>query len=219
MLIRHRLLRRILALLVIISISIFSILGVQAQEPYANTVYAVYLDIISYPADILSSSANGSASGHSFIVVHNSNSYSIKVGHMTVPSRSAVTISTFGNRTAHKGVWYNVEGYYSSVIEAEDIAKLSTGITQAELTTLNYYINNYDAYEMITNNCSHFSMRCWNAVSDITLTGGTPLILYNSIKAQGGVTSGIDVPSKTISNIAYQTSTSIVYDSSGANSE
>lgn len=68
----------------------------------------------------------------------------------------------------------------------------------------------------LSNNCAHFSKRCWNAVSDITLNGGTPLALRMSIKENGGQTSGIDVPSKSISDIAYQTDTSIVYDTSGA---
>lgn len=208
------LLRKMMVWSIVISMFIFNVLGVQAQETYANTVYAVYLDIVSYSSSVLTS--EGSGNGHSFIVVHNSNAYAITVGHMRVPARSSVTVSVFDNRAAHKGVWYNIEGYCSSAIEGVSPARLSTGLSETELNTLNSYINNYDYYSYTSNNCSQFSKRCWNAVSDVQLSGGAPTLLRASILANGGSTSGVDIPSKSISSIAYQTSTSIVYDKSGA---
>lgn len=30
---------------------------------------------------------------------------------MPVSSGDSITIGTYGNRNAHKGIWYNIEGY------------------------------------------------------------------------------------------------------------
>lgn len=54
-------------------------------------------------------------------------------------------------------------------------------------------------------------------MSDVKLSGGTPILLRASIVSNGGSTSGVDVPNKSISSIAHQTSTSIKSDPSGAN--
>lgn len=211
---KNRFLKKMVAVLIVVSVVLLGALDVYAQQPYSNAEFAVSLDIISYNSPVLTS--DGSGNGHSFIVVHNFNSYAIQVGHMRVPSNESVTVSVFDNRANHKGVWYNIEGYHASAIENASPARLSTGLSQEELNTLNSYINNYDYYSLASNNCSQFSKRCWNAVSDVKLSGGIPTLLRNSIVSHGGSTSGVDVPNKSISSIAYQTSTSVKSDSSGA---
>lgn len=77
------------AVLIVVSVVLLSALDVYAQQPYSNAEFAVCLDIISYSSPALTS--DGSGNGHSFIVVHNLNSYAIRVGHMSVPSNGSVT--------------------------------------------------------------------------------------------------------------------------------
>ena len=40
----------------------------------------------------------------------NTSNSTITVGHMPVKPNQSVTIGTFGNRKAHTGIWYNIEG-------------------------------------------------------------------------------------------------------------
>lgn len=207
--------KKIVAIFLGLSLCFSSVTAVYAQTPYANAVYSVSLDIVSYPSGVLTSN-NNSETGHSFLVVRNYNSYSIRVGHMSVPAGGTVTVSVFGNRSAHQGVWYNIEGCYSSGINSSNAIRLTTVLTESKLATLNNYINNYDYYDLFDNNCALFSVRCWNAVSDVDLTGTIPIDLWYSIYGTYDFNTNTSVPSKTIYDVAYQTSNSIEYDESGA---
>ena len=84
------------------------------------------------------------------------------------------------------------------------------------MATLNNYINNYDYYDLATNNCASFSVRCWNAVSDVDLTGAIPIDLWYSMIYTYDYNTNTSVPSKTIYDVAYQTTNSIEYVASGA---
>lgn len=93
---------------------------------------------------------------------------------------------------------------------------MATGVTADELVAVNSAINNHD-YWTLTNNCSSFAGDVWNAGnSGRTLTESNPSSLANSIKSYSGFTTNPTIPSKSLKSIAYQTSNSIQYDSTGA---
>jgi len=61
-------------------------------------------------------------------------------------------------------------------------------ITQSDLDTINELIAENDTWSL-TNNCSSFAVKIWNAVSTIQLSAGlinTPNNLIDSIKSQSG---------------------------------
>lgn len=161
------------------------------------------------------SSGISSGSGHAFLVIKNTSDSEITVGHMPVGTHDSVTIGTFGNRSAHCGIWYNVEGYH----RPSPSYGLLMGVTPKDLATINRTINSNDSWSL-SNNCSSFAAKVWNAVNPTkNLSGGTPAILANNIQYycdQAGYYENPEIPSKARSTIARHTTTSYVYDPSGA---
>lgn len=65
-------------------------------------------------------------------------------------------------------------------------------VTQSDINTINNLINNNDKWSL-TNNCSSFAVKIWNAVSFVNLSAGVPNIptaLMNSIKSKSGYSTG-----------------------------
>ena len=182
-----------------------------ADEVQPCITFVASLQVISAP--ISGSIGSAGISGHSFIVVKNTSNSTITVGHMPVSAGDSVTVGTFGNRNAHKGIWYNIEGYSKPKGASYG---LQTGLTLNDLNTINTVINNNDNWTL-TNNCSIFAKKVWNAVyPSKALTGTDPLTLSNSIKSKEYWIADPAVPSKTKDKIARHTSTGYVYDTSGA---
>lgn len=151
---------------------------------------------------------------HSFIVIENISSSSITVGHMSVPAGSSVTVGTFGNRSTHTGIWYNIEGYTGVSYACYG---LTTGLTSSELSTVNSKINANDTWTL-TKNCSYFAKQVWNSIasSSYQISGGNPADIVTSIKSKQYYLTNPTIPSKSKSSIAYQTSSSITYSTAGA---
>lgn len=187
-----------------------------AAETNSNAGFSATLEIISYPYSFERINSDNLGQGHSFIVVRNFNAYSIRVGHYSVPAKKSVTVSVFDNRKNHSGIWYNIESYAASEINNTQIAKLSKGITQNELNTLNTFLNSNDYYNLFSHNCTSFSVGCWNSVSPATLSANTPTTLYQNIKKNSSCLTNANLPYLPISSIAYQTPSSVCYDTSGA---
>lgn len=174
--------------------------------------FCATLQIVSCPNATSITSGSGIL-GHSFLIVKNTGYTTITVGHMSVPVGESITIGTYGNRSNHKGIWYNIEGYNGL---SGTRYGLTTGLTGSQLSTLNQTINNNDTWSLFKN-CSYFSKTVWNSVNDnVTLSGTNPSSLANSIKKQSGYQTNPSIPSKSINTIARHTSTGIVYDKSGA---
>lgn len=150
------------------------------------------------------------SNNHSFLVIYNKSSSSIKVGHHTVAKDGSCTIGTWGNIKEHVGIWYNLEGYYSM---AKHVS-VSKYITAAELSTMNSSINAYDKWNIFVN-CSSFATETWNSISDVKVSAGvvnTPASLASSIKSKfpNSYVTNRSIPTKTRNNFYYHTSTSIV---------
>ena len=100
--------------------------------------------------------------GHSFLTFTNTSNSNITVGHMPVAPGESITIGTFGNRSAHSGIWYNIEGYCGV---SSTSYSLVTATTASELVSINAAINSHD-YWTVTSNCSSFARDVWNAGND-----------------------------------------------------
>lgn len=155
------------------------------------------LTIYSDPWAINSSSGIG---GHSYISVKNVGTSNIQVGNLggIAPSKT-ISIGSWGNKTEHSGVWYNLECWYT-VMQGEftSSASLSMPLSASQLTTVNNYIINHDAWS-ITNNCSYFASNVWNLVcasSDQVSAGvpPTPMNLYNSINGKSSHVHNLILP-------------------------
>lgn len=173
--------------------------------------FAATMQIVSFTGGGGISSSVG-LNGHTFLIFKNIGNSEITIGHMPLEAGDSVTIGTFGNRSAHEGIWYNIEGYGGAT---PPTYALLTGVTYGELIDINKAINDHDSWS-ITDNCSSFAVDVWNAGnSGKTLSGGNPAAVVNSIKRQDGYTTNPTIPSKSASDIARHTSSGYVYDSSG----
>ena len=148
-----------------------------------------------------SSGGDGSSTfgTHAFITVKNMSQSNINIGKFSgiVPGKT-MSIGTWGNKSEHTGLWYNLESYfvyynnaYASRVSASYL------ITATQLNTLNSYVINNDRWSLLTN-CSSFASGAWNSVVDSAYRLGagvpsTPRNLSNSIKAKfpGAPTGGL----------------------------
>ena len=179
--------------------------------------WSVTMKIVAYTKDDQSSSMGGW--GHAFLAFYNDGTVDITIGHMTVEPNSSVTISTFDDRSAHKGIWYNIEGHNIAGIDWVTAAAMTISLTEAELETVNDAINSHDRWELL-DNCCGFSGDVWNSVapSKYTVSGLVPSALYTSIKSfpDYETTVSYDLYYQPLSKIAYHTDKSFVYSPSGA---
>lgn len=167
---------------------------------------------------IFSSNDGGSSSwntsGHAFIAFKNSSSSSVTVGGINVGSGHEITIGTWGNKSQHEGIWYNLESYFANSDSAYgNRVSLSTSVTQSDINTINDIIRNNDKWSL-TNNCSSFAVKVWNSVSSTTLSAGslnTPTSLMSNIKSKSGYQTGRSIGNTTpigyVSNGSFVTVT------------
>lgn len=204
-----RIISFILSIIILLSFSTIA----YANEVQPRITFVASLEVISAP--IAGSSGISGISGHSFIVVKNISSSTITVGHMPVSAGDSVTIGTYGNRNAHKGIWYNIEGYGGIKGTSYELA---CALTSTDLYSVNTVINNNDKWT-VTNNCSYFAKTVWNtAYPSNKISGTDPLTLANSIKSKNLCVTNPNIPYKAKNKIARHTTNGYVYDSSGATS-
>lgn len=133
------------------------------------------------------SSSSWSTSGHAFFSFKNTSYCPVTVGGLTVLVDEEITFGTWGNQSAHKGIWYNLEPYLINNYEAYgNRVSLSINITQEDIDRINDLIADNDTWAAL-NNCSSFATRIWNEISTITLSAGTPntpTALMSSIKSK-----------------------------------
>lgn len=134
-------------------------------------------------------SSSSNTSGHAFLSFSNTSSSSVVVGGLTVAPGEEITFGTWGNKSAHVGIWYNLESYFIHSQGAYDNrVSLSVGITQSSVNSINTIMEDYDTWGVL-NNCASFAIRVWNAVCSTTLSAGTidnPTDLMTSIRSNSG---------------------------------
>ena len=123
-----------------------------------------------------------------------------------------MTIGTFGNRSVHRGIWYNIEAANASGFpNTQDLACLTQMVDASELTTLNNAINNNDYYNAVVANCCDFAVTVWNSVASSSMqldTGGSLLVpneLIGIIRTKSGYSNSFSMTQKSAQSIAYHT--------------
>ena len=204
--------KRIISIfLTLLIISSMSVPAFAAKESQPKIDFVATMQIVSYSGGGLGSSVG--YAGHSFLIFTNTSNSQITVGHFPVGVGEQITIGTFGNRPAHYGIWYNIEGYRG--ISSTSYGLL-TGVTAGELIVINSKINSLDYWSQV-NICSFFAREVWNAGnSGKPLSGWNPANLAASIRNYSGYITSPSIPSKPLSSIARHTPNGFEYDSSGA---
>lgn len=150
-------------------------------------------------------------SGHAFLAFENTSSSSITIGGLTVAAGEEITFGTWGNKSAHTGIWYNLESYFIHNQNAyTNRVSRSVVVTPNDIDDINTIIANNDTWSVL-NNCASFAVKVWNAVAATTLTAGspnTPTSLMASIKSKAGYRTGRAVQQNT--RIGYVSSGSFV---------
>lgn len=137
-------------------------------------------------------------SGHAFLSIENVSNSTITVGGLSVGSGKTVTVGTWGNKSEHTGLWYNLEGYFQDDSAAfSDAVSLRVDLSSNLLNTVSRNIKNNDSWSMLSN-CSTFATKIWNSVCTTTVSAGipnTPTSTVNSIKSYSNLYStGVGIP-------------------------
>jgi hypothetical protein len=121
------------------------------------------------------SSSSWSTDGHAWITIKNISSSNITVGYFgNIAPNKMMSLGTWGNKNEHTGLWYDLESYFYSNINAFTTSKsISMSINATQLNTVNSYILNHDSWSVL-NNCSSFACGLWNSVSSTQLSAGIP---------------------------------------------
>lgn len=61
--------------------------------------------------------------GHSWFVIENYKSTSLRIGHYNIGGKRKMTIGTWGNIKQHKGIWYNIEAFINNFPEHVSVGK------------------------------------------------------------------------------------------------
>lgn len=149
-------------------------------------------------------SSSWNTSGHAFLAFENTSNSKVTIGGLTVKSGEGITFGTWGNQSAHNGIWYNLESYFINVLsESTNHVSLSTSVTSDDVSSINTIIAENDKWGLF-NNCSSFAVKVWNEVSSTTLSAGfpnTPTSLMSDIKSNSDYKTGRTVPKNN--NIGY----------------
>lgn len=150
---------------------------------------AAYVGTLSIFAANDGGSSAWNTSGHAFIAFKNTSSSAVRVGGLNVNPGHEITFGSWGNKDAHKGIWYDLESYLAN--NEGDFGgrvSLSMSVTQSNINTINSLISKNDTWSLF-NNCSSFAVKIWNSVASTTLSAGTPntpTSLMASIKSKSG---------------------------------
>ncbi len=209
-----RFIKKSICLLLMLAVLVPRMTCYAYEEVQPRSEYYLTVTIVSDSDGIASSITE--YLGHAFLIVRNDSTFPITVGHMQIPAETAITIGTFGTIDAHKGIWYNIEGYNQGYYKG---TAATYAVPQSDISALNYAINSHDRHSGLSDNCAAFARDVWNAVvpSSYEVSGSIPATLESSIASLNIATTSYSIPTKTINDVAYQTEDSIQYDTSIAN--
>lgn len=154
----------------------------------SNTLRISIYSSVNIPT---SSASSGLGDSHSWVVIKNLGSSSVKIGTETLSSGQSCTIGLFGNKSK-KGIWYN--------IEANDRTKYLNNGNTVYLTktvsgtnVVNNIVNtmNNNNYWGLLHNCAHFAVKIFNAPGGTKITtSADPSSLRIRIMEHSGYKTG-----------------------------
>ena len=158
-----------------------------------------YLKITIFSSMHDSDGGSGPIGGHSWVQIENfaygdDGDYVDICGYSLAPFKK-VTISVWGNLSAHQGVWYNVEVKKrisnSNAFSSE--RSYSKNTSYSSVSTINAVIINYNHYSSPSFVCSTFSALLWNSLfpddsfsPNLITNNYTPSYLYGKIALKSG---------------------------------
>lgn len=141
--------------------------------------------------------SGASLDGHAFLRFNNVGNSNITVGKLSIKPGTTVTVGTWGNKSEHSGIWYNLEAeFYQKYGAYKTNVSIGKYLTSTELASVNKFINNYN-YWSISFPCSAFAAHVFNGVPAISphywpyvygglITGATtPTSLRNNLMGFG----------------------------------
>lgn len=176
-------------------------------SPMASSSFVAILYVFSDPTSstIGSSGLSIDLGTHSFVTVKNISTSNITIGGLSgIAPNKTVSLGTWGNKSEHKGLWYNLESKFVNNNSAYG-GRVSIGwaITATDLNSLNSFVYNWDKWSLL-NPCSSFAVNAWDSVLgqypsykiNAITCGGTPIKLANGIKNHPmlSYTKGASVP-------------------------
>ncbi len=107
------------------------------------------------------------ACGHAYTSIENISGASIILGKgYELPAGGTVTIASW-EFDAHSGVWFNIEPTYIDQGWFVKRKSITRKADKAAIDRINAYLRNGDTDKWtLTNNCTHFASRLWNAAAD-----------------------------------------------------
>lgn len=170
---------------------IFPFSIVRATDEVEPLAYGeIIVSIYSSVNTLNSLSSSTMTRQHAWIVITNYGSAK-KIGNYNVPYNGSVTIGTWGNTTP-KGLWYNKErNRISDFQNNNNTVYLQTTMYESQISSINNVINNGNSWNLLTNNCTHFAIRIWNAAGGTFIPNiHTPMSLREKIMTYYGYKTG-----------------------------
>ncbi len=157
---------------------------------YQTLLYSPIATVTVFSDSDQTGSSGGSSNyyGHAFITVKNNSGSNISVGKLSgIQPNKTVSVGTWGNKSEHTGLWYDLESYFVNQGAYSGRVSASYIMNSSELSTLNSTITNGDYWSLLSN-CSTFAKNAWNSVvpSSYDLSAGypnTPASLASSIQS------------------------------------
>lgn len=115
------------------------------------------------------------AYGHTFLEMTNLSNQPIEIYQYQLEPHTSVTFSWWAV-DRHMGIWFNLEPWYIDLYNRyETRASVSIYIDEADLATMNAYMQENDRYSPF-HNCSKMSLTCFNLVAEQEENIRMPLI-------------------------------------------
>ncbi|TJY40797.1 hypothetical protein E5161_16800 [Cohnella pontilimi] len=187
--------QKLLAMVVLAIMTVLSPLSVFASTITPQTVNpGAVAELTIYAVSDSPAGNPASDDGHAWVTITNYKTTSITVGTLPgIAQYKTVSVGTWGNKSEHSGVWYNLESKFNFQAHSTYSGRvsLSMDLDSGQLSTVNNYIASHDYYTGLLN-CSSFAQDVWNSVapSNMQVSNGAPLntptALRDSIKSKSG---------------------------------
>jgi len=153
-------------LLIIMVLFVFLLSGCKDKQQMSLEKYSKDTDIVftiySYDGKSESQYMINSL-GHAWLSVENNTGDSIMIGDYELLSNRSLYFGSWAN-SANVGICYNLETHFRNKYDRYDgVISLSINIDLEDVEKISNFILNNDKWGFI-NNCSSFSIHCWNQI-------------------------------------------------------
>lgn len=137
---------------------------------------------------------------HSFLLYTNTSNKKQTVAETTVKPNQTISIGTYGNKPDGKGIYVNLEAYFTTVDENayKNRVSIASTINNLQFTLMNKSINSRNTWTA-TKNCAWFAVNVWNdsVLSKYDLDAGlisNPKTLSKAIKKRKSSIKDVSMP-------------------------